>query len=245
MNTKSRTAFASTAKRFTDYCTALDTGIYFWTFTLRNEYKDFQAPYIFSRVMTTVKDRYRHDSILFGGVRVIERQKKGRPHWHALVNKRIPIDWLEHVGAPLGMGWMWVEQARSSRAAVSYLSKYLQKENGNGFTGLGMPVWGTIGHAPFRTVSKDIIIRSVYTRFLARLRKGIFGDKPFPNWLAREVYQSHHVGYLEREDFMIWYAREHGFFGWEAWETLGWPEWLMQQEMEGIGVRDYDGRIPV
>jgi len=246
MNKKSELAFRSTANRFADYCRNLDTGVYYWTFTLRRHYKDYQAPYIFSRFMRMVQDKYRHDDVLFGGLRVIERQKKnhGRPHWHALVNKRIPIDWMEDAGWPLGLGWMWVEEVKSYKAVTRYLEKYFSKDFDSGFERLGMPVWGTIGHAPFRTVSTDIRIETPATRFMSRLRKEVFGDLALPNWLARHVHSSHHVGYPEREDFIVFHARRHDLSSWKAWETLTYPEWLMQQEIEGIGERDLDGRLP-
>lgn len=245
MSIKSEKAFFSTCNRFADYCASLDTGMFFWSFTLRKEMHDWQVPYVFGRLMVMVKDRYRYDDVLFGGVRVIERQKKSkRPHWHALINKRVPIDWLETVGRPLGVGWMWVEKARTRKGAIDYLGKYIGKDIQNSFVGTRMPVWGTVGHAPFRTTKADIVISNEKTRFMSRIRREVFGDAAMPNWLARDVHQSHHVGYRERDDFIIWHAKQHDLRTGAAWEPLNWPEWKMQQETEGLGVSDWDGRIP-
>lgn len=244
MNYKSRLAYESTCERFKEYCDGTGHSMYFWRWSFKEHYLDGQIGFVMNRVLTFVRNRYRSEPILFGGIRVMERHKSGRPHVHCIVNKRIPIDWLQEEGHKYGLGWCWVERVEKYRAAISYIAKYLEKANE--FKGTRIPVWGTIGHAPFRTTSSAIIITNERTKFMSRIRREIFGDAKLPNWLARAVYQSWHIGYLEREDFIIWKACTclHGVNCWEAWEALNWPVWYIQQEMEGIGQRDLDGRIP-
>lgn len=245
MKVKSEWAFNSTVNGFRQYCDDLKTGMFFWTFTLRKDFADSSAPYVFRRVINQVYEKYRDEVPLFAGVRVIQRQPgSGRAHWHALVNKRIPIDWLQDIGWEWGLGWCWVERVDNPAKAVGYLSRYFQRTDEQAWRVSGMPVWGTIGHAPFRTTCADIKIETPYTKFLSRVRREVFGGQSMPNWLAKEIFKSWHLGYQEREDFIIWYAKERDWLTWEAWEPLSWTVWLMQQELQGIGERDLDGRMP-
>jgi hypothetical protein len=60
----------------------------------------------------------------------LERTKLGEPHLHILLRSPfIPQDWLaEQMGDLIGAPVCWIEEIKNSRAAVSYVTKYVTKE---------------------------------------------------------------------------------------------------------------------
>jgi len=197
---------------------------------------------MFGSLMQKVKNYYKTDAVLFSGVRVIERHKSGRIHWHAIVNKRLPIDHMLKIGRPLGIGRMGVKEVWKTAGAIDYLAEYLRKDVVVG-QGVRLQVWNTIGYAPYRVGKADVVVDSPLTRFLGRLRRELFVTQPVPNWLYRDVANSWHIGYPEREQAIIDWAQDHwGQYDWFA--PLHWPVWLFQQELCGIGENPLDGRVP-
>jgi len=249
MQYRSKLAYEATVRAFLQNCAENNTGVYFWTFTTRKVHRLPEYGYIWSRFITSIRNEYRFDLPTLGGIRTIELQKRGAVHWHCLINRRLPVDRIREIGKPYGIGWMYVDKADSPRRASNYISKYIEKDGGAAFKNTGMPVWGTIGFAPWRTTVKQIIIRNEYTKFLSRVRSEIFGTESLPSWLARDIYQSWHIGYRVREDYIIWFAKErqsqgHDIRTWACWEPLRYKVWHIQQETEMIGHNDYDGLVP-
>lgn len=245
MSQKSDEAFDRTARRFFQQCEADGEKAYFWYFTTKEVLPDWEYCYIWKKFVSAVQKLYRYEEIQLNGFRVIERQGRGAIHWHAIVNKRLPIDRLLKIGKPLGMGRMGVKAVWSPAGATRYLRDYLTKDAVFS-PGVRLKRWATIGPAGHWAIRKnDIIIENDHSRFCSRIRKELFGPNPIPSWLCLAIYRSWHAGYQEREDFIIWHARENWAKGMAvAFEPLNWSVWLIQRECEGVGDRDMDGLIP-
>lgn len=244
---KSRYAYKMTCENFTQYAKDTGSGLYFWTFTLRKAQEDSFVGGMFSAFIRRVCHWYRLDMVPLGGVRVIERHKSGVPHWHSVVNKRIPVDELRKLGKRFGIGRMEVKKVYYSRGAFDYLREYMEKEKTFQGRGVRLSKWSTFGFTPFATKVNDVVCENSATRALSRVRSEAFNGERVPNWLCRDLIGSMHLDYRERLDFIIWRAKELRAQGKDeglCWDTFGWEPWLIQQEMEGIGERHLDGRLP-
>jgi len=244
MSQKADWAFDRTAERFFQQVEADGEKAYFWYFTVKDEVPDWEVSYRWKRFILDILDLFRHDITTMNGFRVIERQTNGRLHYHAIVNKRIPIEQARRIGARYGIGRMAVKKVWSPKGATHYLREYLSKDPVKG-NGCRLKRWGTIGTAGHWAVKQsEVRIVTDHSKLAARIRKEFFPE-PMPNWLILDIYRSWHAGYYEREEFICWYARENWSRGLAvAFEPLTWQVWLIQQEMDGAGERQMDGLIP-
>ena len=244
MSFRSETAFASTGKRFGEYLRDKGESAYFWTFTASEKHPDWFYAYMWKSFVREIGARFRYDYPGLHGIKTIQRHRKGGLHWHCIINKRVDVNWARRVGAKYGIGRiMRVEQVRNLKGALDYTKRYIGREAIKG-QGCRLQSWGTIGRAPYAVRVRDIVVENDNTRFISRLRSEYFGG-PVPNWLCLDVCRSMHGGYREREDFIMFKPREARDAGKvPTWEELSYPVWLIQREMDGVGERVLDGRLP-
>lgn len=141
--------------------------IYFWTFTFVDVSPDWWYPAAWNAFSKDLQNWFGFQVV---GLRVLEihpAEYSHGLHYHALLNKRVSVHVVRHIGKKYGFGRIEVEQA--DRGSVYYLSKYLAKNTGR--LAPGMRRWGTIGG--FRQVKKSsIIIDSAFHRNMKKLHHG-------------------------------------------------------------------------
>ena len=95
-----------------------------WTFTFRALNADWDCSKYFSNFLRELQKRnWCPDGL--GGVKVAELHKEHGVHFHALVNRRLPIDYVRKLWRRYGGGRLHVCVA--DIGAAKYLSKYLSK----------------------------------------------------------------------------------------------------------------------
>jgi hypothetical protein len=147
---KSHAAFLMTVRQlFTDY-----PKIYFWTFTFKAVYHDWQYSGLWARIIKEVAYHYRGEGF-FCGVRVLEAHKEHGLHYHALLNVRIPVEMVRRIGERWGLGRIHVQRATPESAF--YLGKYLTKDETKLYRGIAR--WATVGGYCGVKV-KDVELRS-------------------------------------------------------------------------------------
>jgi len=143
--------------------------VYFWTFTFKKVHCDWQYAYAWREFIRDLSNMYGG---YLCGVRVIEPHKEHGLHYHALINRRIPVQLVRMIGAKYGFGRCHV--VRANPHTSNYLAKYLTKDAPKMYGGIHR--WGTIG--AFRGVRKnDIVIESNYMK--ARRKLDINGRLKF------------------------------------------------------------------
>src|SRR5262245_50167229 len=117
---KSRIAFQMTAERL------FEPGfrVYFWTFTFYELQADYVAMKRFRAFLNHLQKVFK--DCKWGGVRVAELHKDHGVHFHALINRRLPVEIVRNVAKCYGMGRIHVKVA--DKGAAKYLTKYLWKQ---------------------------------------------------------------------------------------------------------------------
>jgi len=238
LNLPSRTkwAFRCSFESLVQFARENGQELTWWRFSLRENIPHWCSYAAFNGLFRDLRHHYEEDDPLYG-IRVCEAQDGKRIHWHAVLNKRIPIELVDRLGERHGMGFSFAKKVTNPQGTIDYMTKYLTKQK--------IPFqsrirrWGMIGGFDGSRV-KDCKYDSQWHRFVKRVIAET-GWPKLPFWLVRQIFDSHHVGYREREDFVLWWARERD---WKDFEPLNWSEWLFQQELQGIGERDMDGKIP-
>ena len=58
----------------------------------------------------------------------VERQKRGAPHLHVLVDRPVPFDYIRKMWEKAwGIGWVGIDKVSEKIGAVEYLTKYVAK----------------------------------------------------------------------------------------------------------------------
>lgn len=167
---RTATAFAFTCERLAHY----NPELYFWTFTFRQvPFNDTWAMWQYNFLSRKLKNI----DPLLRGIRVVELHRSHGIHFHALINRRIPIDRVRRMGWPHGFGRMSVQKA--DLGSASYMAKYLTKQyrEDNGFGQRRR--WGAIGGFPV-TRCRDVVYDTDYTRN----HQAMFGGLKVPYGLA-------------------------------------------------------------
>jgi len=100
------------------------------------------------------------------GVRVIEPHERHGLHYHALLNVRVPIEFVQRIGKRYGFGRVHVK--RCDIGAAHYLIPYVGKAS---FLSSGIRRWSTVGG--FVGVKcKDVIIETDFSRNMATFTGG-------------------------------------------------------------------------
>jgi hypothetical protein len=161
--TKTKAAFLMTCDRlFASY-----PKVYFWTFTWKKVWNDWDYPHAWRGFIRDLNDRYGH---YICGIRVLEPHVSHGLHYHMLCNLRVSVWEVRRIGKQYGIGRVHVDKAGPHSAM--YLSKYLNKDSPKLH---GVSRWHTVG--PFVGVNvNQIIIESDYMN--AR-RKVVVEQLPF------------------------------------------------------------------
>lgn len=176
--TRTQAAFILSAQRLFD----IGEKVYFWTFTFTEVHHDWHYPMRWKGFITEIGHIYGG---YICGLRVLEAHKEHGLHYHALINRRIAIQFVLRIGKKHGIGRVDVFGPVKMSSAF-YLAKYLTKRGPKLF---GVHRWGTIGC--FRHVRvHDVQIITPYTK----ARKRIVGDTRIPiGWehLLRTAFELH------------------------------------------------------
>lgn len=174
MKSKSEVAFLLSCEKLF----ATNEKIYLWTFTFKKVLPDWYYPRAWSAFIHDLQQNYYGGFLQ--GLRVLEIHPGGHGlHYHALLNKRIPVDLVRKVKKKYGFGrdHVIIANVRSGQ----YLAKYLTKRNGELYP--GMRRWGTVGS--FKQVRKnDIEIDSMFHRNIKIIGQG----KQIPYKQTRVVF---------------------------------------------------------
>jgi len=161
--TKSQAAFIMSVDRLF----SLGQKVYFWTFTFKNVYHEWEYPVLWDRFLKGLE--YAHGSGRAGrvirGLRVLEPHKQHGLHFHMLTTKRLSIHIVRRVGKRFGMGRIGVEAC--DRGTGYYLAKYLGK-NQKAFC-TRRRSWGSVGGF-MQCKVKDVEVDSAFSRNM----KGLF-----------------------------------------------------------------------
>jgi len=160
MFTKSQVAFLLSAEKLFEFTSG---EAYFWTFTFKKVYHDWQYPMLWHKFIEQLRDSHYG---MCWGLRVIEPHKEHGLHYHAIMGCRVSVDLARRIGKRWGIGR--VQVTRCNIHAAKYLSKYLTKRS---LLYPGMRRWGTIGG--FRAVKvNDIEVDSMFHRNSRKLWEG-------------------------------------------------------------------------
>jgi len=153
--TRTATAFLFTVDRLV----AHNPKLYFWTWTFRQvPYNDTWAMRMYHLFITRLCRKV--PGLL--GVRVAELHKSHGIHFHAICNRRIPIDLVRKIGWPIGFGQIKVIEVTPGKLP-EYLAKYLSKGYRKANIFARRRRWGTIGGLK-STRCRDVEYRSNFTR---------------------------------------------------------------------------------
>jgi len=243
-------AFRWSFERYVRHANENGEKLYWWSFTTKEVIAHWRCGYLWKRLTRWMHERFRYDEDYpLAGIRICELQKRGAIHWHAVINKRIPIGEMRRkVGNRLGLGWCKVYRVwnqEDMETLCRYMLAYLVKESAQVYTSK-IQRWGMIGGFP-ATTSKDIVIDSPAHRAVKKVSAAMFGGGPLPYWLVKDIFRSVHADYPARVDFAIYWAREHIAKGNSAlrdWSVFNWPIETVLNHMEGIGENPLDGNCP-
>lgn len=242
---KTRIAYLLTAQGLAKHCQETGQDLYFWTFTTKERLPDWRLSPIWRRFVRDVCNLFRNDEFPLTGVRVLERHKSGYLHYHAIVNRRIPVDMVRSIGARYGIGRVHVAKLNSPKGGLIYAAKYMSKQNRIKGRGCRLKIWGTIGDAFWAVPTSSIKTEHRGTRFLARVRQTVFGGGVVGFKLACQLLNWKWAGFRIFEDFVIWYARENYSKPWEMWFPLiACDEWLQAQVNDVWLNNELDGKVP-
>lgn len=214
--------------------------VYFWTFTFKEVYCDWQYPPLFKRILLDVGYHFiGSDNGGLQGLRVVERHVMHGLHYHLLINERIPIELLKRLGRRYGLGRVSVRKANQGDAF--YLAKYLTKEKEKFWAGGGVQLhtkrWSGVGG--FRGPKKnDIIVDSAGTRCMRWFTKHC-GKLPF-----RVAQLAYTWGSMYGEPFAWDMRTKHKFWS-LAYPTFKREESRCAREMWESLFRDMDGKLRV
>lgn len=200
---KSKVAFWLTAERLFKS----NVHVYFWTFTFAVLHSDTEASKLFTQFLYHLRRSLGGD---WGGVRVAELHKEHGVHFHALINRRLAVDWVRRIGKCHGIGRIHVCKAR--RDAVDYLGKYLTKQREgprHEKSGRRMRRWAAFGPVA-RTRVSDLVNDS-------------------PMWVFRRKEKLGWLGFRNERLLQVCWNRGEGCFR-SAWFAArrGETELLMQ-----------------
>ena len=129
-----------------------------WTFTFSTLYADWECSQRFSDFLRSLRQRNWCPADV-GGVKVAELHKEHGVHFHCLVNRRLPVDYVRKLWRKYGGGRLHVCVA--DIGAAKYLSKYLSKAKEKPFTESGghCRAWASFGEVKKTRVS-DLVNES-------------------------------------------------------------------------------------
>lgn len=135
MFTKTGAAFRLSVERLERSCPRL----YFWTFTFVKVENDDAAMYFWKRFLCDGLLKIWPDC---RGLRVVQVHPGGHGlHFHALLNKRLPVQIVRRLAARYHFGRIHVRRAREGDGA--YLARYLSRSAGG--IGKGARKWAAVG----------------------------------------------------------------------------------------------------
>ena len=211
MFTKSSVAFQLTAEGL------FQPGfrVYFWTFTFSELRADYVCLKLWSEFLGHLKKRFT--DCAWGGVRVAELHRTHGVHFHALFNRRLPVDLVRQVAKQYGFGRIHVKVA--DKGAGPYLAKYLrkQKEAPVSESGGRSRRWAAFG-AVARVLVKNI-------------------ENCSPQWLYR---REHGLGFTTYQ--WEWVLNRVWDFGEDAFKAC-W--WAIRSERYGDAIDWARGRLRV
>jgi len=207
--------------------------LYFWRFSTTEQWVDWKYSYMFAPFMRDVCHHYDCESPLFG-VRVVEIGARGtcRLHYHAILNKRIPIGLFDRIGPRYGFGYSYVKPVTSMTGLIKYLTPYLSKKQPRDFSSK-IARWRCIGG--FEGVRlKDIEWETRYTEAF-RSAKRILGRDKLNRAEVRAIVNSPHNQFPGTFDYLVRHYKVHGDV-----DILIRPLWWVEQEFG-----DLDARVPL
>jgi len=229
---KTRIAYLQSCWKLRDHVSDCGDKLYFWTFTTKEVLPDWRLAPIWKRFIRDVCHLFDDDGgSPLTGIRVLERHRKGNLHYHAIVNRRIPVDEVRKIGGKYGIGRVHVRKVRSNDGALFYLAKYLGKDRRVVGEGCRIKAWGTIGDASWSVKRSDIKVDDRFTRLVRKVKLGVYPDKPMPLPLVRQLMRWKWAGFDDKEDFLLWWAEDKAARSWEQWEVLTMPDWRLLREM--------------
>jgi len=233
MMTRSQAAFRLSAERLW----APGFRVYFWTFTFRGVWADWEALARFRRFQDHLRKPVCDGGLgsEWSGVRVAELHPGGHGvHFHMLVNRRLSIWIVQRIASCYGIGRISVELADQNQANVSrYLSKYLSKGKEGPLTKTGRRArrWAAVGPLRATRVS-DLVNDSPMWVFRRERGLGFIG------------YRYEHL--LQRcwdygEDCFVsaWYAARSGRVG----DCVELANGDITAHGGGVLVREREGRV--
>lgn len=173
--------------------------VYLWTFTFAEVVADWEGSKRFSKLINHLQKNF--NDCTWGGVRVVELHKEHGVHYHALINRRLPIDIVRRLALSYGFGRIHV--CRAGRHSVGYLAKYLSKRQGRTFTQKGNHgrKWASFGKGFQKVRVRDIEFECPMWEFRKQRNLGWRGFK------------------MERVLRLVWERNQGSFFA--AWMRCG------------------------
>jgi len=126
---KSQFAYRRNCHKITQYARQQGERLYFWTFTTSKQVSDSWIGGIWVKWILAVRHLYDHEESPLIGIRVLDRHKSGKLHWHCIINKRVSVDLLRKMGKRYGIGrQMHVKRVTYVKGAWDYLEGYMEKD---------------------------------------------------------------------------------------------------------------------
>jgi len=132
--------------------------VYMWTFTFHSVQNDWDGSKKFTRFLDHLRKVFRGCD--WGGVKVGELHKFHGIHFHALIDRRLPVDIIRRVAQCYGIGRVHVFIARKDSA--KYLAKYLSKTRSGPMceSGRFLRRWSSFGKIPGRVKISNLVNNS-------------------------------------------------------------------------------------
>jgi len=134
--------------------------VYFWTFTFAEIQSDWEGSAKFTAFLHDLRRLDWAEDV--GGVKVAELHPGGHGiHFHALVNRRLNVNWVRQLARRHGIGRIHVEVADQNGGTAQYLSKYLSKSREGPLceSGRRMRRWAAFGPV-YRCRCSDLVFHS-------------------------------------------------------------------------------------
>jgi len=128
--TNAELAFKFSLQRLEDHVEKRNQKLYFWTFTFAEDLPLSWCMLRWNGFMASLQTKWRNEIYALYGARVVELQKSGRPHFHAIFNQRLDINMIADLSEVHGFGWKTVKKVWSQRGAAEYMAKYMSKQYG-------------------------------------------------------------------------------------------------------------------